>query len=172
MHTARLMSVVALLAACDRVATRPPDPRPTLGIVTAVGFAPGAEVSDEVVDDCEIQPQIIEELVDEAERDFSITLLPGHEGVMTRALVLRFARVQAAGGGVVSGAKSVTLEGRLLEGGAVVASFTAQRTTINGYAGGYYRGTCDLVENVLEELAEDITEWLRQPTLGALLGEL
>jgi hypothetical protein len=172
MRNNNIVLAAALLVGCDRTITRSPEDRPDLGLVTTVGFVPGAEVSGDVVDECEVQSLIIEDIAAEAGGDFTIRLLRHHEGVTLPALVVRFAKIEAEGAGIVSGAKSVTLEGRLMRGGDVVASFTAQRTTINGYAGGFYRGTCDLVENVLEELAEDIAQWLRHPTPGAMLGEL
>jgi len=173
-HNHLFFLAAALLIGCYHTDTftRPPADRPALGLVTTVALAPGAEVSGDVVDECEVQSRLIGEIADEAGYHFSIKLLPNHEGVTLPVLVLRFVKIEAEGAGIVSGAKSVTLEGRLMRGGEVVASFTAQRTTINGYAGGFYRGTCDLVENVLEELAEDIAQWLRHPTPGAMLGEL
>jgi hypothetical protein len=171
-HLNSILPALALLAGCDRTVPRSPEDRPELGLVTNVGFVPGAEVSTDVVDECEVQSLIVEDIAAEAWGDFTIRLLRHHEGVPLPALVVRFAKIEAEGAGIISGAKSITLEGRLVKGGIVVASFTAQRTTINGYAGGFYRGTCDLVENVLEELAEDIAQWLRHPTPGAMLGEL
>ncbi|PCC68202.1 hypothetical protein SAMN02745121_08591 [Nannocystis exedens] len=140
-------------------------------MVTSVSFAEDSGVMGEIRE-CELAEKLIEELEDEAERYFRIGLVSGYEGLRGRVLVMRFARVAGESGGGLSGAKSVTLLGRLLEDGEVVASFTAQRSMGNAYLGGYYRSTCDLLEHVTGELAEDVTDWLRAPTFGALLGDL
>ena len=74
-----------------------------------------------------------------------------------------------------SGAKSIVLEGKLLRDGQVTADFVAMRYTSNGAFGNYNRGfksSCGILEDVVEELAEDVGEWLREPTMNALLGDL
>lgn len=162
------LAFAAMAACAGRV---PPSQRPHLAIVTSIGFAKDSGVTGEIRE-CELAEELIEELEDEADRYFRIGLVSSHEGLRGRVLVMRFARVVGEGGGGISGAKSVTLLGRLLEDGEVIGSFTAQRSTGNAYLGGYYRSTCDLLEHVTEELAEDVTAWLRAPTLGALLGDL
>lgn len=149
----------------------PPSERPHLSIATAVSFAKDSGVTPEIRE-CELAEELIDELEDEAERYFQIGLVSDYKDLRGRVLVMRFAHVEGAGGGAISGAKSVTLLGRLLQDGEVVASFTAQRSTMNAYLGGYYRSTCDLLQHVTGELAEDVTDWLRAPTLGALLGDL
>jgi hypothetical protein len=172
MRIGNLTLWAALLVGCHANVTHSPVDRKPLGLVSKIGVAPGAEVSDGVLEECKVESRLIEELVDEAGYYFILKLLPGPEGVALPVLVVRFVKVEAEGAGIVSGAKSVTLEGRLMKSGVVVGSFMAQRTTVNGLAGGFYRGTCTMVENVIEEMAEDIAGWLRWPTLGARLGEL
>lgn len=165
------LTLLALAAAGACVGRIPPSERPHLSIVTAVSFAKDSGVTPEVRE-CELADELIEELEDKADRYFQIGLVGDYKGLRGRVLVMRFAHVQGADGGGISGSKSVTLIGRLLQDGDVVASFTAQRSTMNAYLGGYYRSTCDLLEHVTGELAEDVTDWLRAPTLGALLGDL
>lgn len=49
------------------------------------------------------------------------------------------------------------------------------RYTSNGAFGNYNRGfksSCGILEDVVEELAEDVGEWLREPTMNAQLGDL
>jgi len=162
----------ALALSCACAGRLPSSERPHLAIVTAVSFAKDSGVTPEVRGECGLAEELIEDLEDEAERYFSIGLVSDYKGLRGRVLVMRFAHVEGEGGGAISGAKSITLLGRLLQDGEVIASFTAQRSTMNAYAGGYYRGTCDLLENVVGELADDVTEWLRTPTLAALLGDV
>lgn len=174
--TCFLLSFV-LLGACERHPRSPAD-RSVIALVQTVPVAPGAEVSPGAFDDCDIQGMLLEEIVDEGRRDFAFEFVATAD-VSGRTLALRFTRVRAVGGGAITGPKTVVLEGRLLEGGTVVASFTGQRTTIVSKPPIFgsprhtaYKFTCGLIEQVLEELAEDITDWLKQPTMDARLGEL
>lgn len=46
---------------------------------------------------------------------------------------------------------------------------------MRGAFGNYSRGfttTCGIMEDVVEELAEDVGRWLHRPTLHARLGDL
>ncbi len=36
---------------------------------------------------------------------------------------------------------------------------------------GYYKGTCSMVEDLAEELAEDIADWLLRPRMNARIGD-
>ena len=98
-HNHLFFLAAALLIGCYHTDTftRPPADRPALGLVTTVALAPGAEVSGDVVDECEVQSRLIGEIADEAGYHFSIRLLPDHEGVALPVLVLRFANIEAEG---------------------------------------------------------------------------
>lgn len=168
----RPVAVLGLtLAAC--AGRTPPSERPYLAIVTSVPYAEDSGVTLDIRE-CELDKELVEELVDEAERYFRIGLANDDRGLPGRVLVMRFARVEGAWGGAISGSKSATVSGRLLDGGNVIGSFTARWETsaIHANTGGYYRSTCGLLEKAVEEVAEDIAEWLRAPSQNARLGDL
>ena len=92
-------------------------------------------------------------------------------GLKAKGLDIEIVAMMGAGGGMWSGPKQMTVVGTLTEGGAVVGTFRARRTTTGGAWGGY-KGTCSLLGRVGKALAKDIGDWLRAPTNDARLGEL
>lgn len=94
-------------------------------------------------------------------------------GVPGLVLVMRFARVE--GQSFASAVKRIVLEGQLVKNGQVTADFIAMRYTTQGAFSNYSRGfktTCGIMEDVVEELAEDVGWWLYRPTMNAKLGDL
>lgn len=168
-HSAAALGLT-LVACAGRI---PPGERPHLAIVTTVEVAAGGDPSAHIRE-CDLIDELLDELEDEAERHFQIRRVRDHRGVPGRVLVVRFAQVEGAGGGAISGSKSATVTGSLLEGESVVGSFTARWETsaIDASTGGFYRSTCGLLEKAVEEIAEDVAEWLRAPSHGARLGDL
>lgn len=169
-HQALILLFAATTLACDRHAV-PPEERRTLALVTALPSAPGAVVDQEILD-CGVAQELIDELEDEIDQRFNVQRI----GQATRRpgllLGMRFIQAEGAGGGMLSGPKRLAVEGVLYEDGVFVASFTARRTGWNGFKMGYYQGTCSMVEDLAEELAEDIADWLLAPRHGAELGDV
>ena len=81
---------------------------------------------------------------------------------------MRFARVEGISG---RGSKRIVLEGQLVKDGQVVADFAAIRGAFGNYSRGFTT-ICSIIEDVVEELAEDVGEWLYRPTMNAKLGDL
>ena len=69
-----------------------------------------------------------------------------------------------------TGAKSLTISGRLKEKGRTVARFTAGRYT-GGGAFGAYKGTCSLLGRVAKRIGKDVALWLKDPRDGAHMGD-
>lgn len=161
---------LTLVACAGRIS---PSARRPLAVVTSVETNAGGDPSSHVRD-CDLVDELLDELEDEAERDFQISRVGDHRGVSGRVLVLRFAQVEGAWGGAISGSKSATVIGQLVEGDHVLGSFTARWETsaIDAGAGSYQRTTCGLLKKAVSEIAEDVAEWLRAPSHGARLGDL
>lgn len=167
LHFAAAALGLTLVACAGRI---PPAERPHLAVLASVVVAAGGDPSSHVRD-CDLVEELLDELEDEAERAFQIRRVSDPRGVSGRVLVLRFTQVEGAWGGAISGSKSVTVTGNLLEGESVVGSFTAREETSAFTVSG--RGTtCSLLEEAVEEIAEDVAEWLRAPSHGAQLGDL
>lgn len=167
LHPATVVLGLTLAACAGRI---PPGERPHLALVTSVEVAAGGDPSSHIRD-CDLTDELLDELEDEAERSFQILRVPDPRGVPGRVLVLRFAQVEGAWGGAISGSKSTTVTGSLFEASKVVGSFTARRET-SAFTVSARGTTCSLLEEAVEEIAEDVAEWLRAPTHDARLGDL
>ena len=88
------------------------------------------------------------------------------ESAAGKVLYLEFEHVFAPGGGGYSGAKSVSVVGELRENGEVIASLTADRAALFGIT----PGTCSMLKRAVKKLGQDIGNWLKEPTLDAMLG--
>lgn len=167
LHHAAAALGLTLVACAGRL---PSSERPHLAIVTTVEVAAASDPSSHIPD-CDLVDELLDELADEAERHFELRRVTDSRDVPGRVLVLRFAQVEGAWGGAISGSKSVTVTGDLLEGGSAVGSFTAREET-SAFTVSARGTTCSLLEEAVEEIAEDVTEWLRAPSHGARLGDL
>lgn len=83
-----------------------------------------------------------------------------------KKLLLVATRLHVIGGGPWSGPKWLSMEGKLLEKGKLIGNFNVRRQTI----GGSLR-TCGTLDTLSEEIADDIVEWLKNPSLNAKLGD-
>jgi hypothetical protein len=159
---ATLVGTFATPACAGRIST---DQHARLAVVRSVRFAPESGASSEIRNDCRLGEELIEGIGKGARRYLDVRLVGDHSGVPGRVLVMRFSRVEGPAGDE-PGSKTVTLIGRLLEDGQVVASFTAQRSSEKTGE------TCELMGDIIDDLAGDVAEWLREPGTDAMLGEL
>jgi hypothetical protein len=134
---------------------------PSVISVTPASFAVGANVTEAVFYECDLQREIPEQIARHARVPIVLTEQGG-----PRTLRLIITHVLAPGGGMWSGPKSLTLHGELWAGGSVIGSFDARRTTIRG------QRTCEMLGIVANALAQDIRPWLDSPWHDAQLGEL
>jgi cellobiose phosphorylase len=100
--------------------------------------------------------ELVEGISKKARRHHNVRLVGDHQGVPGRVLAMRFSRVDG---------QVVSLMGRLLEDGEVVAWFTAQRSSEKSGE------ICEVMEDIVDDLADDVADWLREPGRDALLGE-
>lgn len=155
MRIAFFAALSVTLACAARIS---PDEHGRLAIVRSVGFAPDSGASSEIRNDCRLGEELVEAIERKARRHLTVRLVSDHSGVPGRVLVMRFSRVD-------EGSEVVALMGRLLEDGEVVSWFTAQRSSASGE-------TCELLGDIVDDLADDVANWLREPTRDAMLGEM
>jgi len=121
-------------------------------------LASGVNVHDKVLEKCEIEttlPQLI------AERNSEVTIVEKAGGTH---LQLRIVDIHAPGGGVFSGPKWITVEGKLLSGKTVKGTFTAKEQSMGT------TGTCGMLHKVMAAMAGDIAAWLNNPSKDSKLG--
>ncbi|UTA48475.1 hypothetical protein L1F30_02765 [Simiduia sp. 21SJ11W-1] len=159
-----IILLLATLLACSGVAFA----GDAVQVQRVIGYAENAEVRQAVVDECELQTKIPVFLSKYAKKD--VALVDGELAAEGRRLELVISNAFASGGGAWSGAKSVTVKGKLYEGEALVGDFIARRYSTGGMFGGF-KGTCSIVGRCGKAIAKDIAEWLKNPTEGARLGD-
>jgi len=145
----------------------PPTPRRTLiTIVNRSPYVDGLQVRDAVREDCSVERDVPADIAAFAQRYYDIAWAQQSANVPGWVLETWVTGLVAPGGGGWSGRKKVIVEGRLLLDGQLVGTFTAQRSS-----GGLHRA-CTLLQKCAHTLGSDITEWLLNPQMYALLGEL
>jgi len=120
--------------------------------------ASGVNVHDKVLQECNLEtmlPQLI------AERNSEVHLVDTAGGTH---LELRIVDVHAPNGGVFSGPKWLTVEGKLVSGKGVTGDFVAKESSMASAT------ACGMLSKVMTVMAGDIATWLQSPTKGARLG--
>jgi len=139
-------------------------------VARSVPFAENSMASADVKASCTLDTRLPQFIQEAAKRGIEVVISDEPlENVEGKVLQLRIIHVLGTGGGAWSGAKSVTVEGELIENGEVIGSFTGSRYSGGGAFGGF-KGTCDILGRCIKALGKDIAGWLRNPTMNAMLG--
>ncbi|MDH3352157.1 MAG: hypothetical protein OEM60_06710 [Gammaproteobacteria bacterium] len=139
-------------------------------LVSPVPFAENSGASSDVKGSCSLETRLPTFIEDAAKRGVKVVISPDPgEDVAGKVLYLEFTNVLGTGGGAWSGPKSVTVRGELKENGELIGSFTASRYSSGGAFAGF-KGTCDILGRCIKTLGKDIADWLKKPTMNAMLG--
>ena len=165
-----MMIAVFCIAVSSGCIARPtPD---SLVIQRTAYFKQGAVVGDKIRDECGLEQEVPHYIKKYAEGNYDSIFLSDtlSNATPAKVLVMKIANAQGLGGGRYSGPKSLTVEGTLTQNEKVLGSFVVQRATMGGYGGGS-KGTCGLlVTRCAKKIGKDVGEWLRKPTINAVLG--
>lgn len=136
-------------------------------------YSKSAVVPVAVRNECEIQSQLPEFVESFASQNNVAVVRKGAVSPKTKGRVLEMEIVNliGTGGGAWSGAKSVTVEGKLYDNGKMIGSFTGRRLSGGGFFGGY-KGTCSILGRCVKAIGKDISLWLKSPTMNARFGDL
>jgi hypothetical protein len=135
-------------------------------------YSDGAQVRDAVKDECQLEtklPGFIREYARANGMEVSLEsgTLDTKKG---KVLLVEITGVTAPGGGAWSGAKSMSIAGKLYDNGKMIGDFTGMRYSGGGFFGGY-KGTCSIIGRCSKTLGKDVATWLKNPTSGAHLGD-
>ena len=133
-------------------------------------FTETSGASDNVKAECTLQTRLPQFIKDYAKKMNVVLAEDVSDSTEGRVLHIEIVNVVGAGGGVWSGAKSVTVHGKLTENGEVIGTFTARRYSGGGAFGGY-KGTCSILGRCIKALGSDIAKWLANPTMDAKLAD-
>lgn len=144
----------------------------TVTIPKAIPFAKGISVPDAVKAECHLPEKISQFIQEFAGKNMNVKMAdnvsPRTPG---KVLVMQITEVQGVAGGAFSGAKAISAEGTLYNGGKVIGSFKVVRHSGGGVTFGY-KGTCSILGRCTKAIGRDVAEWLQSPTMNAKLGEL
>ncbi|MFN2375389.1 MAG: hypothetical protein ABR538_02555 [Candidatus Binatia bacterium] len=133
-------------------------PAKGIHVAPVTPVAPSVRVNAKVLDQCRLQTLLPETL---AQQNSEVVLSSG-AGAMK--LELTIIDIHAPSGGVFSGPKWMTVEGRLLQGKTVKGTFVAKETSMASAS------VCGMLQKVTVVLAADIAAWLQNPQKGSKLG--
>ena len=140
----------------------------TVTIAESTAFSETSGVTDNVKEECKIQARLPKYIKSYAKKHTDVIFTTEDlESVEGKVLYLEFDHVYAPGGGGYSGAKSVSVTGKLKENGEVIASLTADRAALFGMT----PGTCSMLKRVAKKLGQDIGKWLKAPEMNSMLGD-
>jgi hypothetical protein len=129
-----------------------------IAIAAEVPFAAEASVTDAVRRECGLPEQVSSFVSNYAGDAVEVRKSPGGGKVLD----MQITQVLGVGGPFTP--KSLVVEGKLKEGGKVVASFRARRNTGGG-------PTCAALAKCAKSLGKDIAGWLDAPSMDAKLGD-
>lgn len=142
-------------------------------VSSSIPYAANANVTAAVKAECQLDTKLasfIDSYGESSGVDVVLTDKPLSRKSKGKVLLVEITNVQATSGGIWSGAKSVSVSGKLYKNGKQIGDFTGSRYTGGGAFGGF-KGTCSLVGRCVKTLGKDIGEWLKNPAKGSHLGD-
>jgi len=140
--------------------------------ISSIGFNKDADIREAVRNDCKLENRLTQSIESFASKQFTqIETSAASAPKNAKILSVEIEEVQGGGGGAWSGAKSVSVNGKLTQNGKELGSFKGRR-----YSGGgmfaIYKGTCGILARCTKTLGKDISTWLKNPEKNSALGDL
>ncbi len=158
------LAIVTLLALMCASPVLAAEPAAKIRVAAKMDGTTGEHVPEAVEKECSSLGTVVPGLLAKGNKDVSVVPDLGDK-TQGRVLELKITEVLAHGGGVYSGPKKITIEGKLSKGGEPVGSFTARRGSMKRSR------TCKLLVAVEKGLSKDILKWLKEPTMDAKIGK-
>jgi len=171
------------LAGCNNANTKPdadsastPAPKaysgPAVTVASSVPYDKDSNATESVRKECALDTRL-PEFIEESAKSQGVQVVRGTASPhgKGRVLVMEIVNVHGTAGGAWSGAKSVTIGGKLYDNGKLIGSFTARRMSGGGAFGGY-KSTCAILGRCVQALGSDVAEFLAKPTMDAKIGDL
>lgn len=144
----------------------------TLVIPGRTEFAAGINVPASVRMECGLERKISQYVAKEASAVYSNVKTANRVSARTPGIVLTMQITSAPGWeSNWRGKREVTVRGTLYENGMERGDFIVNRITARSKGLVPYRGTCTMLDDIAEKIAEDIGEWLSSPRPDARLGD-
>ena len=126
-------------------------------------------ISGNIQDECALDTRLLDNLK-EAAADNNIELIVGGKpGPKDAVLKLKIDNALSSGNAFIGHRKFVVVGGELYEGSKKITEFQVARRSGGGFFGGY-KSSCAVLGGCTKTIAQDIVQWLKNPTENALLG--
>jgi len=133
-----------------------------LTIKSPATFEKGVVLREAVKAECQLPTKLPAYIQDFAKKRSEVTLAEKIGESKGRTLSVVFEEVREAG---TAGPKAVTVKGELRDGGKVVGTIRARRSTIGGPLGAF-GGACGILHRCLKALGKDLAGWAEKPEMN------
>jgi hypothetical protein len=159
-----VLSFVSILA-LSAASAQADDP---VTVVTPIDYKEGIEVRAEIVSECELQTKVPEYVQQAAGDGVTVELGDAAAAGNGRVLTLQIDEIDEFGNFWIGKRKTLGISGELRDGGQVIGTIDARRTTMGGPFGNFM-GTCTLFRRCAKTLGEDVVGWLQNPQMDLML---
>ncbi|MBV8047709.1 MAG: hypothetical protein JO171_11180 [Paludibacterium sp.] len=132
---------------------------------TPVAYTPDATVVDAVKAECKVEDMLAQDVGGALakDNDGAGTIDAKADASGKTVLRLRISFVMGVLGGGWTGPKAITVKPQLFENGKMTREGKLTRWSTGG-AFAAFKGTCDILKRCSKQIADDMVEWVKDPT--------
>jgi len=147
-------------------------PAGTMFIGKSAPFLDEGLIAKNIIEECGL-PESQMRLLREKAAKSGVSLSEDEAAVAAKSgkvLVLETTNAISSGNAFTGHRKQVAVRGKLFDNGVEVGNFLAIRNSMGGIGAGF-KGSCTVLYRCQDAIAEDILEWLKNPTKDGRLGD-
>ncbi len=145
--------------------------RGTLYVPEKIKFKEGIHVREAIRNECKLEQRLADDIANTAQLVYTNVVRKRPESGSFDILEAQITEARGPGGGAFSGPKNIEIKGRMLSSsGRVKGSFRGERFSMGGPIKGLM-GTCTIFKKISRVMAEDLTDWFRNPKQNYIFGE-
>lgn len=141
-------------------------------IKSSTPFSEDAFIKASIKEECDIQKQLAD-YTKKYSNDNSVAIQIDDNANKDNSeyfLDLKIIDAISEGNAFLGHNKRTRIAGDLYKNGNKIATFKGQRHSRGGFGAGF-KGSCTVLERTVQALGEDVSEWIRYPKNGSMLGE-
>lgn len=141
-------------------------------IKSAIPFSQDSFIKESIKDECSIEKDL-SDFIKKASNNNSVNVVQDDNATKDNSeyyLDVKIVDAISEGNAFIGHKKQTKISGVLYKKGNAIASFKGLRNSSGGFGAGF-KGSCTVLERTIESLGKDVSEWIKEPTNGAMLGE-
>jgi hypothetical protein len=155
-----LVALAPIAASADE--KKADEEKKPLTILSPVTFKKGVTVRDAVKAECDLLTKLPAYIKNFAEKNAEVTLAESLDKSKGRTLRVEIEEVREAG---TVGPKSMTVTGELRDGGKVIGTIRARRSSMGGPLAAF-GGACGILHRCEKALGKDLAGWIEKPAMN------